>query len=245
MAPSSTLCIGMDVHPDPIAVAYVAQAHGAAGTSLGPMGTRQCDSDHLVRTMLSKAKPLLCVSDAGPCGDGLSRYLTQKDDDGGVVAPSRMPQTAGDCVTTNRRDAVPLARLARAGALPAVYVPQGEAAAMRALTRAREETLSECQDAQCRRKAFLLRRDSRSSGPANWGPALAGGSQRSSALPRRSQAGAKHLAERSRHAPSTSTPGDSTRWSKPCRRSVVCPARWPSPWAPPWAPCPAWTSHAH
>jgi transposase len=171
MAPSSTLCIGMDVHPDPIAVAYVAQAHGAAGTSLGPMGTRQCDSDHLVRTMLSKAKPLLCVSDAGPCGDGLSRYLKQKDDDGGVVAPSRMPQTAGDRVTTNRRDAVPLARLARAGALPAVYVPQGEAAAMRALTRAREETLSECQDAQCRRKAFLLRPDSRSSGPANWGPA--------------------------------------------------------------------------
>ena len=31
MSQSSTRCIGMDVHKDTIAVAYVAQDHGAAG----------------------------------------------------------------------------------------------------------------------------------------------------------------------------------------------------------------------
>src|SRR5262249_25216822 len=41
MSQSSTLCIGLDVHTDMSAVAYVAQEHGADVTVLGPMGTRQ------------------------------------------------------------------------------------------------------------------------------------------------------------------------------------------------------------
>ena len=43
MSQSNTLFIGMDVHKDSIAVAYVAQAHGAEVTYLGAIGTRQCD----------------------------------------------------------------------------------------------------------------------------------------------------------------------------------------------------------
>ena len=46
MSQSSTLFVGMDVHKDTIAVAYVAQDHGAEVTSLGTIGTRQCDIDH-------------------------------------------------------------------------------------------------------------------------------------------------------------------------------------------------------
>ena len=47
MSQSSTLFIGMDVHKDSIAVAYVAQDHGAEVASLGTIGTRQCDIDQL------------------------------------------------------------------------------------------------------------------------------------------------------------------------------------------------------
>ena len=68
MAQSRTRFIGMDVHKDTIAVADVAQDHGAAVTSLGTIGTRQCDLDQLIRTMPSKATHLLLVSEAGPCG---------------------------------------------------------------------------------------------------------------------------------------------------------------------------------
>jgi hypothetical protein len=41
MHQSSTLYIGMDVHKDSIAVAYVAKAHDAEVTFLGTIGTRQ------------------------------------------------------------------------------------------------------------------------------------------------------------------------------------------------------------
>jgi len=71
MAQSSTRCIGMEVHTETSAVAYLAQEHGAAVTALGTMGTRQCDMDHLMRQRPSQAKHLLFVSEAGPCGSWL------------------------------------------------------------------------------------------------------------------------------------------------------------------------------
>ena len=51
MAQSSTLCIGMDVHKDALAVAYVAQDQGAETISLGTIGTRHGNIDHLIRTL--------------------------------------------------------------------------------------------------------------------------------------------------------------------------------------------------
>ena len=125
MQQSSTLYVGMEVHKDAIAVAYVAQDHGAEVLSLGTIGTRQCDIDPRLRKRPSTAKHLVFVSEAGPCGDWLSRSLTKKDDACWVVAPSLIPKKAGDRVKTDRRDAVPLARLARSGELTAVYVPKG------------------------------------------------------------------------------------------------------------------------
>src|SRR5512134_1455571 len=68
MAQSRTLFMGMDVHKDTIAVASVAQDHGADVTYLGTIGTRQCDSDHLVRKMQAQATHLIFVYAAGPCG---------------------------------------------------------------------------------------------------------------------------------------------------------------------------------
>ena len=44
-------------------------------------------------------------------------------DDCIVVAPSLIPKKPGDRVKTNRRDAVGLAKLSRAGELTAVWVP--------------------------------------------------------------------------------------------------------------------------
>ena len=68
MAQCSTLHIGMDVHKESIAVAYVAQEYGAEVVSLGTVGTRQCDIDKLIRPLQSKSKQLVFVSEAGPCG---------------------------------------------------------------------------------------------------------------------------------------------------------------------------------
>jgi hypothetical protein len=78
MQQASTLYVGLDVHKEAIAVAYVAQDHGAEGISLGTIGTRQCDIDKLLRQLQSKNKSLVCVYEAGPCGYWLSRYLLKK-----------------------------------------------------------------------------------------------------------------------------------------------------------------------
>jgi transposase len=171
MSQSSTLFIGMDVHKDSIAVAYVAQEHGAEVMSLGTIGTRQCDIDQLIRKMQSKAKRLIFVYEAGPCGDWLYRYLIKKGYDCWVVAPSLIPKKPGDRVKTDRRDAVQLARLARSGDLTAVYVPAVEDEAIRDLSRARDDAISDCKDAKFRLKGFLLRHDIRDVGRANWNSA--------------------------------------------------------------------------
>jgi transposase len=171
MSQSSTLFIGMDVHKDSIAVAYVAQDHGAEVMYLGAIGTRQCDIDQLIRKMQSQATHLIFVYEAGPCGYWLYRYLTKKGYRCRVVAPSLIPKKAGDRVKTDRRDAVQLARLMRSGDLTPVYVPTVEDEAIRDLTRAREDTIADLKAAKFRLKAFLLRQDIRYTGQATWGPA--------------------------------------------------------------------------
>jgi len=55
MSPSRPRFIGMDVHTETMAVASIAQAHGAEVTYLGPLGTRPCDIAPRLRTMPSRA----------------------------------------------------------------------------------------------------------------------------------------------------------------------------------------------
>ena len=163
--------IGLDVHKEPIAVAYAPEERGAEVVFLGTIGTRQCDIDTLVRKLQSKAQHLLFVYEAGPCGYWLYRYLTRKHLICWVVAPLLTPKKPGDRVKTDRRDAVQLARLMRSGDLTPVYVPEVEDEAIRDLARAREDTIRDLKAAKNRLKAFLLRQDIRYDGRANWGPA--------------------------------------------------------------------------
>jgi transposase len=193
MSQARTLFVGMDVHKASMAVASVAQEQGAEVTSLRTLGTRQCDIDHLSRTRQAKATHLLCVYEAGPCGDWRSRYLRTKGYACGVVAPSLMPHKPGERVQTDRRDAGQLARLARSGERTGVYVPRVEEAALRDRTRAREEALSDCKAATFRLKAFLLRHDLRDTGRAHGARPTCGGALRWCVPPRHNTASSKHM----------------------------------------------------
>ena len=171
MSQSNTLFIGMDVHKDAIAVAYVAQDHGAAVMYLGAIGTRQCAIDQRIRKRQSKATHLLFIYEAGPCGDWLYRYRTKTGDDCWVVAPSLIPKKPGDRVKTDRRDAVQLARLARSGDLTAVYVPRGKMTPC-AISPVHVKMPSAIStEAKRRLTAFWLRHNIRSVSRAHWGPA--------------------------------------------------------------------------
>src|SRR5215467_2504384 len=171
MHQSSTLYVGLDVHKESIAVAYIAHEPHAEVIALGNIGTRQCDIDKLVRRLQSKSPHLVFVYEAGPCGYWLYRYLTKNRQVCWVVAPSLIPKKPGDRVKTNRRDAIKLARLMRSGDLTPVYVPAIEDEAIRDLCRAREDAIRDLKTAKFRLKAFLLRHDIRYTGRATWGPA--------------------------------------------------------------------------
>jgi transposase len=136
MAQSTTLCVGMEVHKDRIAVADVAQEPGADVPYLDTIGTRQDDIAPLGRTMPSQDPRLIFLYAAGPCGSGRSRSLPNTASHCWGVAPSLLPKKAGERVKTDRRDALQRTRLARAGALTPVSIPPGADAASRDLTRA-------------------------------------------------------------------------------------------------------------
>jgi transposase len=171
MRHSRTRYVGLDVHQESIAVAYAPEARGAEVVFLGTVGTREYDSDTLIRTRQSTSTQLVFVYEAGPCGYWLYRDLTKQGHLCRVVAPSPIPNKADDRVKTDLCDTVQRARLMRAGDLSPVDVPSVNDEAIRDLSRAREETLRDLKAAKFRLKAFWLRHAIRDTGRANWSPA--------------------------------------------------------------------------
>jgi transposase len=122
----------------------------------------------LVKKLAAKYQRLTFCYEAGPTGYGLYRQIKSLDHECMVVAPSLIPKRPGDKVKTNRRDAVSLAKLLRAGELTAVWVPDRRHEAIRDLTRAREAAVM---DLRCKRQqvsAFLLRQGLHYPGKKTW-----------------------------------------------------------------------------
>jgi len=134
---NSITYVGLDVHKATISVAV---AEGRRGGEVRHIGVFPNHPDHIAKLVerLSKGgRRLSLCYEAGPCGYGLHRQLTELGHDCIVVAPSLIPVKAGDRVKTDRRDAVMLAKLHRAGELTSVWVPDDAHEAMRDLIRAR------------------------------------------------------------------------------------------------------------
>jgi transposase len=111
----------------------------------------------LVRKLAAKYGQLTFCYEAGPTGYGLYRQITSLGHDCMVVAPSLIPTKPGDRVKTNRRDALSLVKLLRAGELTAVWVPDPRHEAMRDLTRARAVGAEDLRRKRQQISSFLLR----------------------------------------------------------------------------------------
>src|SRR3546814_19160060 len=79
-----------------------------------------------------------------------------------------MPRRPGDHVKTDRRDAMTLARLLRAGELTAIWVPDEAHEAVRDLICARRNAQDDAIGAKQTVRSFLLRYDRRFGGKAAW-----------------------------------------------------------------------------
>jgi len=100
---------------------------------------------------------LAACYEAGPGGYELHRLLVSMGVACDVVAPSLIPRGAGERVKTDRRDAVHLALLHRAGLLTPVRVPSPEEEAIRDLVRTQADLADDRKRMMQRINALLTR----------------------------------------------------------------------------------------
>ena len=163
--------IGLDVHKKSISIAIADQDRDAEVRYYGKINNDMTAINKIIRKLLSDGSELRFAYEAGPCGYQLYRYLTGNGLNCIVVAPSLIPKKSGDRIKNDRRDALTLARLHRAGELTPVFVPQPEDEAMRDLTRAREDAKIALRKAKQQLGGFLLRNGHIYTGRSNWSKA--------------------------------------------------------------------------
>ena len=169
MDESTTAFVGLDTHAESTAIG-VAEVGRAAPRFMGTVGAKFAELSKAL-TKLGSPAQLLIVYEAGPCGYALARELKRAGYRCEVVAPSKVPRRPGDRVKTDRRDALSLAGLARAGELAFVSVPDERDEAMRDLSRARIDAVRARLKARQQLKALLLRQGRRYSGKTSWNAA--------------------------------------------------------------------------
>ena len=159
--------VGLDVHKKTISVAFADEGNSEV-RSYGQIDSKLSSLDKVIRKLVSRNSELRFVYEAGPCGYEIYRYLKSQKIECIVAAPSLIPKKSGERIKNDRRDAMMLARLYRAGELTAVHVPNSEDEAMRDLTRAREDAKIAERKTRQHISAFLLRHGFIYSGKSNW-----------------------------------------------------------------------------
>jgi transposase len=156
----------MDVHARTIAMARL------NGASLTPETSEIPNDPKVVRRVfarLVKEGEVRCCYEAGCCGFELQRQLDALGVSCAIVAPSLIPRKPGERIKTDRRDAVKLARLLRAGELTPIEVPGLEQEAARDLVRARDDVRKDRMAARHRLGTFLLRHGRHFTEATRWG----------------------------------------------------------------------------
>lgn len=150
--------VGLDVHKDTIVIAVADEGQSAAEA----LATLPHDVPKLIKRLSAlvedKSQLRVCY-EAGPTGFGMSRRLKKAGIECQVVAPSLVPQQAGNRVKTDRRDARWLAQFLRSGDLVAVWVPDEKTEAMRDLERSRDDAKNAERVVRHQLDKFLLRNE--------------------------------------------------------------------------------------
>jgi transposase len=157
MEHSTEVFVGIDVAKARNAIAVADGERGGEVRFLGEVDASTESMRRLINRIAAKYDRVHFCYEAGPTGYGLYRLITTLGHSCSVVAPSLIPSKPGDRVKTNRRDAVALAKLLRAGELTAVWVPDEIHEAMRDLIRARAAAVETLRVHRQQVSAFMLK----------------------------------------------------------------------------------------
>ena len=149
--------VGLDVHKDTISVASAEAALREEVREHGKIPNTPAALNALLKRLASERKTLRFCYEAGPCGYGIQRQIASAGHECAVVAPSLIPRKPGARIKTDRRDALNLAKLHRAGELTSVWVPDQAHEAVRDLVRARMAAVRILRQARQQLSGFLLR----------------------------------------------------------------------------------------
>jgi transposase len=143
MADYNEVFVGIDTSKLSNAVAVAEAGRNGEVRYYGVIENTEAATGKLMKKLARQHRRLTFCYEAGPTGYGLYRLIKALGHECVVVAPSLIPKKPGDRVKTNRRDALNLAKLLRAGELTAVWVPDARHEAMRDLVRAREAAVDD------------------------------------------------------------------------------------------------------
>lgn len=168
MADYSEVFIGIDTSKLRNAVAIAEGGRNGEVRYLGEIANTEAATSKLVKKLAAQHRQLTFCYEAGPTGYGLHRLIKTLGHECVVVAPSLIPKKPGDRVKTNRRDALNLAKLLRAGELTAIWVPDARHEAMRDLVRAREAAVDDLKSKRQQVLSLLLRLGRHFTGKRTW-----------------------------------------------------------------------------
>jgi transposase len=169
----SLVYVGIDTAKAKLAVALAQGGRNGELRYLGEIDNSSAAVERLMCKLGKTYKALHVCYEAGPTGYGLYRQIRSLGHSCDVVAPSLVPTRPGERVKTNRRDAVMLARLLRAGELTAIWVPDETHEAVRDLVRAREAASWDLRRKRQQLLSFLLRHGRGFTGRRHWSRAHA------------------------------------------------------------------------
>src|SRR5215467_10987444 len=160
--------VGIDTAKNKHALAIADPGRDGEIRYLGEIDSAPAAVQRMIRKLAGRYEKLYFCYEAGPTGYGLYRQVRALGHDCIVVAPSLVPKRPGERVKTNRRDAVTLARLLRAGDLTPVWVPDAGHEAVRDLVRARTAASEDLRRKRQQLLSFLLRHGRIYSGRKHW-----------------------------------------------------------------------------
>ncbi len=137
MGKYSEVFVAFDVAKKKHAVAIAEGGRTGEVRFMGDVENNPAPIERTIKRLANRYDRLHVCFEAGPTGYGLYRQVQALGHDCMVVAPALIPKRAGERIKTNRRDAVTLARLHRAGELTGVWAPDPAHEAVRDLARAR------------------------------------------------------------------------------------------------------------